>query len=89
MRIIPSSFWQWISTLNSDDLAGVLICGAVVCLAAIGTVCITIYAIHKNRTEDALKRELLDRGVSADEIATIIGAKPNRSQLRRFLPPRT
>ena len=55
MHVIPSSFWQWISALKSDDLAGVLIFTAVVCVAAIGAVCITVCTIHKNRTEDALE----------------------------------
>ncbi len=87
MHVIPSSFWQWISALESDDLAGVLIFTAVVCVAAIGAVCITVCTIHKNRTEDALKRELLDRGMSADEIATIVGTKSSKSPLRQLLRP--
>ena len=35
---------------------------------------------NKNRLDDALKRELLDRGMSADEIATVVRARPQRSR---------
>ncbi len=83
MHSIPSSFWQWISSLRSDDLAGMIISIALVGVAAIAIVCTTIYKVHKTRAEDALKRELLDRGLSADEIATVIGAKPTKRDIRR------
>jgi hypothetical protein len=71
-----SSFWLWMSKFNADDITGftaiVLGCG----VAAVFIICYTIYLIHKNRAEVELKRELLDRGLSADEIATIIRATP-------------
>lgn len=34
----------------------------------------TIASVHKNRSEMILKREMLDRGMSADEIAKVIAA---------------
>lgn len=39
------------------------------------------YKMHKNRLEDALKRELLDRGMSAAEIATVVHATPGSAKL--------
>jgi hypothetical protein len=42
-------------------------------------ICATIYGMHKNRLENALKRELLERGMSAEEIATVIRAKPGQA----------
>ncbi len=87
MQHVPSSFWLWISTLKSDDLTGLLVFAGFVCIAGIGAICITVCTIHKNRTEDALKRELLDRGMSADEIATIVGAKSSKGPWRQLLRP--
>jgi hypothetical protein len=82
---MPSDFWSWFSKFNAEDLAG-LTAGVLVIFAVIvGMICLTIYKIHKNRTDVALKRELLDRGMSADEIATIISAAPPRPPM--FLPP--
>jgi hypothetical protein len=75
MQSIPSSFWQWLSTLKSDDVVGLSICFVLAAVAAIAIICTAIYKIHKSRVDDSLKRELLDRGLGADEIATIINAK--------------
>jgi hypothetical protein len=49
---------------------------AVVFITAILT--ITVYKMHKNRLEDALKRDLLDRGMSASEIAMVVRARPGK-----------
>jgi hypothetical protein len=76
MKSVPSDFWLWFSKFNAEDVAGftAIVLGSVV--AAILIICVTIYHLHKSRAEVALKRELLDRGMSADEIATIIRATP-------------
>lgn len=76
MRSVPSDFWRWFSNFNAEDIAGftAIVLGASVAIVFI--LCYTICLIHKNRAEVALKRELLDRGLSADEIATIIRAAP-------------
>jgi hypothetical protein len=78
MRSTPNDFWLWFSKFNAEDLAG-LTAGVLVIFAVIvGIICLTIYKIHQTRSENALKRDLLDRGLSATEIATIIGATPSR-----------
>jgi hypothetical protein len=38
-----------------------------------------VYTIHKNRLEAALKRDLLERGMSAEEVATDIWAKAGKT----------
>jgi len=76
MNSAPSSFWQWASSMRSDDLCGLVAIVSVFSVIAIGIVCASVYRIHKNRLEDSLKRELLDRGMSANEIATVISSKP-------------
>jgi hypothetical protein len=80
MHAIPTNLWQWLSSLNSDEYAGLVI-GCIVAIVSVClTVAITIHSIHKNRLSYLLKRELLDRGMSADEIATIITAdRPHRT----------
>jgi hypothetical protein len=46
-------------------------------VAAIAFISLTVYKVHRTRAEHALKRELLDRGLGAQEIATIVNAKPS------------
>jgi hypothetical protein len=77
MQSIPNNFWAWASRLSPDDATGMLaiVCGCAV--AAIALISITVYKIHRTRAEHALKRELLDRGLGAQEIATIVNAKPS------------
>jgi hypothetical protein len=82
MQSIPDDFWTWLSSFNGDDLAGMIAAACVCTVVAIGLVCLTVYQIHKSRAEHALKRELLDRGMSADEIATIIRATPPKCMPR-------
>jgi hypothetical protein len=55
----------------------------VAVVAAITIIGCVVYAMHKNRLEHGLKRELLDRGLSADEIATVVSAKPSKGDLPR------
>jgi len=74
MQSIPGGFWQWLSTLKSDDVIGLTMCFFLAVVAIIAIVCTAIYKVHKTRADDALKRELLDRCLGADEIATIMNA---------------
>ena len=83
MQAVPSDFWQWINKFNGDDVAGFVVTVSICSLVALGIICAAIYKIHKTRVEDALKRELLDRGLAADEIATIINAKADKRLGRR------
>jgi hypothetical protein len=85
MKSMPSDFWSWFSKFNADDLTGLIAVVLVFSVAAVAVVCLTIYLVHKNRAEIALKRELLDRGLSADEIATIVNAKPDKRVARRSI----
>jgi hypothetical protein len=79
MKSVPGDFWMWVSKFNAEDITGFIAVILVFGVAAVAVVCFTFYAVHKNRTEVALKRELLDRGMTADEIATIIRATSPKS----------
>ena len=85
MHSISGDFWSWFSKFNAEDITGFIAVVLVFSVAAVAVICFTIYMVHKNRAEVALKRELLDRGLAADEIATIISAKQDRGNpLRPF-----
>jgi len=67
-------FWQWFQALNPDhrlELIGV-VAGVIIAIAVI--ICFLVNTIHRRRAELEMKRELLDRGMSADEIATVISS---------------
>jgi hypothetical protein len=75
MNPIPaSSFWQWVESMPHPE--AIIMPVFFVVLTAIVTGGIVINSIHRRRSETDLKRELLERGMSADEIATVIRAKP-------------
>lgn len=79
MNSVSGDFWSWFSKFNADDVTSFIAIVLVFSVTALGIVCLTVYLVHKNRAEIALKRELLDRGLSADEIATIIRATSPKS----------
>jgi hypothetical protein len=86
MQSEPSSIGEWIISLGPGERLPFLIVGLILGIFALVFVVTivsgTIYKMHKNRLDDSLKRELLERGMGADEIVAVISAKPNkRAQL--------
>ena len=83
MQSVSNSVWEWLNALGPGERIPVFILGTILGVFALvfvvtivsGTIC----KMHKNRLEDALKRELLERGMSAEEIAIVIRAKPAKS----------
>ena len=77
-------FWQWLSSLDRHDqvpaFVGIIstLAGAVVLITAI--LAVTYYTIHRNRLSDSLKRELMERGTPAEDIATIVRAIPTKGE---------
>jgi hypothetical protein len=78
MNSVPSDFWGWMAELDSGERTGLLVLSVVAFIFIVTVLLCTVYQMHKNRLEDALKRELLDRGMSADEIATVVRARPTK-----------
>jgi hypothetical protein len=76
MSSVPTNFWQWMASLDGGERFALVVWSLFFVVFVISVVACTVYKIHKNRLEDALKRELLDRGMSADEIAAVVQAKP-------------
>lgn len=55
-------------------------CSMAIIITTVVTIASTIAKVQRNRTETELKREMLDRGLAADEIATIIHATAQPSE---------
>ena len=79
MNSVPGNFWEWTSSLGPGERFPLLILGGFALVFIVTIIACTIYAMHKNRLNDQLKRELVDRGMSADEIATVVNAKPGKT----------
>jgi hypothetical protein len=77
MESIPDNFWAWASRLSSEDVTGMIAIVSGCAVTVVAFISLTVYKIHRTRAEHALKRELLDRGLGAQEVATIINAKPS------------
>lgn len=79
---VPSSFWQWLSSLPQHEQSftfltfALMVAVTLFLIAAI--VSFTVYKIHRNRLNDSLKRELLERGMSSEDIVEIVRATPTR-----------
>lgn len=80
MATDPSNFWQWMSAINPHERMPVVVTmysvGAAVLVLIAAMVAMTVYKIHRNRLTDALKRELLERGMSAADIVEVVRATP-------------
>ena len=74
--ILASGFWERIQSMPHPE--AIIMPIFFIVLTAIVTGGIVINSMHRRRTETDLKRELLERGMSADEIATVIRATPSR-----------
>ena len=83
MSSVPGDFWQWTASLQSGERVALLIVAVFALVFIVTMVLGTIYKMHKSRLEDTLKRELLERGMSAEEIATVVGAKSVKCSPRR------
>ena len=84
MQSVPISFWHWLSTLDSNDQFGMIsilmVFGSIALVLIVGLVSLTAYKIHRTRLETALKREMLERGMSAEEIAAVIRTRPAKGR---------
>jgi len=78
MNSVPTSLWEWLDKIGPDDRLPIVIVTVLFGLAA--TVVVmwvlahTIAKIHRARLESNLKHELLERGLSAEEIAIVVAS---------------
>lgn len=91
MNAVPTNLWQWLAPIDADDRFALCITmvvfGILALVFIVGLITHAIGTIHRTRLEAALKRELLDRGLSVEEIATVISATGGSKHLDSILPP--
>jgi hypothetical protein len=72
------------SKLNSEDIVGMF---ALLCCLIFGlstTVVVCWYKFHKNNIAAALKQDMLNRGMSAEDIKTVLEAGTKRPAVMEF-----
>jgi hypothetical protein len=78
MNAAPGNMWDFFTNVQSGErfplVVVIIVFGTMALILTVAIVAHTVKSIYRNRLEDALKRELVDRGFSADEIATILAA---------------
>ena len=78
MNSVPTNLWEWLGPIAPDERFALCVTSVVVGLTAlvfiVGLISHTISKIHRTRLEATLKRELLDRGLSAEEVTEVIAA---------------
>ena len=61
-------------------------CATGIILGGLGIIAGAVNSVHRRRTEMAMKRDMIDRGMSADEIAKIIeSAAPPEDATQRWI----
>ena len=79
MQATPTNVWQFLMTIDADErfpLAVVaIVFGTLLLVAFVAIIAGTIRSMHKHRLDDALKRELIERGMEAEEIERIVSAR--------------
>jgi hypothetical protein len=55
-----------------------MVLGIIALVFIVTVVFCSVCVMHKHRLDASLKRDLLDRGLSADEIAAVIRARPTK-----------
>jgi H+/Cl- antiporter ClcA len=82
--VSPHSWTDFFVGLNPEQrwllLVIALGCSIGLILGLVGIVSSTLRSMQHHRAELALKREMLDRGMSADEIAKVIEATASSRQ---------
>jgi type II secretory pathway component PulM len=70
----PTNIWLWSASLTPDEREMIIGFGSIVLVLIAWMVTLMIQKMHRARLDDALKRELVERGMSAQEIVGIIEA---------------
>ena len=71
---------SWLNLIDGGNIIPIVIFGAPMVVIVIALVFSLINKIHRRNAELAFKREMLDRGLSVDEIERILAAKSNDGQ---------
>ncbi len=78
MSAAPDNLWQFLMTFDAGErfplVVVMIVFGTLALIVIVGIVATTVKSMHRHRLDDALKRELIDRGMEAEEIERIVGA---------------
>jgi signal transduction histidine kinase len=76
MDATPGNLWEFLMTFDASMRFPLIIVsivfGTILLVIVAGIIAGTVNSMHKHRLDDALKRELVDRGMSAEEIERIV-----------------
>lgn len=80
-KLLAAGMWtDLISGMDTGQRTGILIvaigCGTGVILGVAGIIYSAVDSLHRRRTEIGLKREMIERGMSAEEIVKVIECAP-------------
>lgn len=90
MNAEPQSIWQLLSQMNGSDLTTIVFLFMLFVFVAIVIIAMTIQRMHKSQLDDALKRDLVERGLSPEEIGRIVESaapEPSIREVLRGRPP--
>jgi hypothetical protein len=60
-------------------------CATGIIISTVGIISGTMSTVHRRRLEADMKREMLDRGLPADEITRIVESSPPKDALDRWI----
>ena len=70
-----SNFSSWVDGVNGDGKV-VLLLSLVGAVVAITAICVSLFdKIHRRNSEVQLKRDMLERGLSVDEMERVLSMK--------------
>lgn len=79
MDTVPTNLWQFLMTFDAGErfplVVVMIVFGTVALVLIVGIIALAVRSMHKHRLDDALKRDLVDRGMDADEIERIVRAR--------------
>jgi hypothetical protein len=67
----------WFNRIGSGEIVPIFVIGAPLVVILVALAFSLFNKIHRRNAEIAFKHEMLDRGLSADEIERILAAKSN------------
>ena len=71
---------SWFNRIGTGEIVPLFTVGTLMSVIVIALAFSLFNKVHRRNAEIALKREMLDRGLSADEIERILAAKSNDGQ---------
>jgi hypothetical protein len=79
MQSAPTNLWEFLSSFDAGErfplVVVMIMFGTMALVLIVAIIAFTTRSMCKHRLDDALKRELVDRGMNAEEIEQIVAAR--------------